>query len=106
VLAPQGTPYPVLVFSRIATSDIYTMEGTTGLRNSLFQIACYASTYYTSRVAAAVVRKLLQDYTGTLPDGTVVQSVMVEKDFDAQYEEGGTGWIYGAYLQFRIWFEE
>lgn len=106
VLAPQGTAIPFLVLSRVATTDTYAMAGTTGLRDGLFQIVAYASTYYPSRSIASTVRNLLKDYTGTLPDGTVVQSVMIEKDWDMQYEEGGKGFVYGAYLQFRVWYEE
>lgn len=105
ILAPQGAVIPFLVFSRVSTADTYTMAGTTGLRDGLFQIVCYASTYYTSRSVADTVREALQNFTGSLPDGTVVQSVMTEKDFDMQYEEGSKGFIFGAYLQLRVWYE-
>jgi len=30
--------------------------------------------------------------------------VLVEKDFDYKYEEGSKGFIFGAYLQFRVWY--
>jgi hypothetical protein len=79
------------------------MAGATGLRDALFQVVCYSSDYYTSRNIAQVVRQFLENYTGTLPDGTVVDAVLIEKDFDMNYEEGSKGFIFGAYLQFRIW---
>jgi hypothetical protein len=105
ILAPQGAVLPFLVFSRVATTDPYAMSGTIGLREGLFQIVCYANNYYGSRTAAAAVRSCLENYIGTLPDGTVVNSVLTDKDWDHQYEEGGKSFIYGAYLQFRVWFQ-
>lgn len=106
VLAPQGVVLPFLIFSRVATTDPYAMSGTIGLSEGLFQIVCYSATYYGSRSVAATVRDCLKNYTGTLPDGTVVKSVLIEKDWDDKYEEGGKGFTYGAYLQFRMWFAE
>jgi hypothetical protein len=107
ILAPQGAVIPFLVFSRVGTDDSYAMQGRIPLRGALCQIVSYASTYYASRAIAATVLECLEDYTGTLPDAdaTVVQAVIVEKDFDMNYEEGSKGFIYGAYLQFRIWYQ-
>jgi hypothetical protein len=106
VLAPQGATLPFLILSRVATTDNYAMSGPTGLREGLFQIACYATTYYGSRSVADAVRKFLGGYKGTLPDAdaTVVDAVIVEKDFDDRYEDGGKGFIYCAYIQARVWY--
>jgi hypothetical protein len=106
VLAPQGAALPFLIFSRVGTTDFYDMAGATGLREGLFQVVCYSTGYYSSRAVANTIRKFLQDYVGTLPDtdATVVNAVFIEKDWDDRYEEGSKGFIYGAYLQFRVWF--
>jgi hypothetical protein len=106
ILAPQGATVPFLVFSRVSTGDNYDTSGPIGLRDGLFQVVCYSTTYYGSRKVAEVVRKFLENYSGTLPDtdATVVSQVFIEKDFDDRYEEGFKGFIYGAYLQFRVWY--
>jgi hypothetical protein len=106
VLAPQGAQIPFLILSRVATSDQYAMSGPIGFRQGLFQVVCYSTTYYGSRTVAETVRKFLQSYKGTLPDAdsTVVDAIFIEKDWDDQYEEGSKGFIYGAYLQFRVWY--
>ena len=106
ILAPQGAAVPFLIFSRISTGDSYAMSGATGLRDGLFQIVCYSTTFYGSRVVANSVRTFLQNYKGTLPDSdaTVVDGVLVEKDFDDRYESGQKSFIYGAFLQFRIFY--
>lgn len=107
VLAPQGTVAPFLVFSRVGTVDQYAMAGTTGLREGMFQISCYASSFLSSRTIAKTVRQLLENFKGTLPDtdATVVKAVFTDKDFDQKYEEGGSSFIFQAILQFKVWFE-
>ena len=52
ILAPQGAQIPFLIFSRVATSDTYSMAGPMGFRDGLFQIVCYSTTYYGSRTIA------------------------------------------------------
>jgi hypothetical protein len=106
VLAPQGATVPFLVLSRVSTSDTYTLAGPLGFRQGLFQVVAYSASYYGSRTVANTVRKFLQSYKGTLPDAdsTLVDSVVIEKDWDDRYEEGSKGFIYGAYLQFRVWY--
>lgn len=112
VLAPQGTAVPFLVLSSITTTDTNAMAGPTGQRSYLLQVVCYSSTYYQSRKIAKAVRLLLAGnketpgFKGALPDAdaTLVQGILCEKDWDMQYESGSKGFIYGAYLQFRVWY--
>jgi hypothetical protein len=98
----------MLIFSRVATTDTTAMSGAMGLREALLQIVCYSTTYYGSRSVAEVVRKCLSSYKGTLPDvdSTKVDSIIIEKDFDNHYEEGNKAFIFGAYLQFRVWYQD
>jgi len=107
ILAPKGVAVPYIVLSRVATTDVYTMNGATGMRSALFQVDCYATDYYTSRSIALAVRQLLESYRGNLPDvnSTAVAAVLTEKDWDMPYEEGsGKGFVYRALLQFRVWY--
>jgi hypothetical protein len=104
VLAPQGSVLPFLVFSRVSTADTYAMSGPTQKREAVFQIVCYSTSYYGSRTIAKAVRTYLGSYKGTLPDGTVVDGVIVDKDWDDRYEEGSKSFVYGAYLQFRVFY--
>lgn len=105
ILAPKGSVVPYIVLSRVATTDVYTTAGATGLRAALFQIDCYATSYYASRAISLAVREVLQSFSGNLPDTdkTVVAAVFIEKDWDFPYEEGAKGFVYRALLQFRIW---
>jgi hypothetical protein len=106
ILAPQGAMLPFLVFSRVSTTDTYAMAGNTGHREGIFQISCYAASFLSSRNIAKQIRTLLENFTGTLPDGTVVKATYTDKDFDQKYEEGGKGFTFGAILHFKFWFVE
>jgi len=114
-LAPKGAKTPYIVLERIATSDVYTMAGTTGLRAGLFAVHCYAdssagvgSGYYFSRQISSAVRGVLASFHGNLPGtgSTPVEAVFLEKDQDMQYEEGSKSFVFHAYLEFRIWHRE
>lgn len=113
VLAPKGQPVPYVVLSRVTTKDSYDMVGTTGLREGVFQVDCYASGagnigYYASRAIAKAVRNLLENFKGVLPDtdSTDVQAVFTDKDWDMPYQEGAKGFVFRALLHFRVHFEE
>jgi Protein of unknown function (DUF3168) len=110
-LAPQNTPMPFLIFDRVSTTDTYTMAGSTALRMGIFQITSYSDTtsggYYTARAIANLVRDLLKDFKGTLPDtdATVVQAVLTYRDFDDKYSEGGKSFTFVTCLQFKVFYE-
>ena len=106
ILVPKGAAYPCIVLSRVATSDTNTVAGDAGFRNALFQIDCYASTYYPAKAIAAAVRNVLKSFKGNLPDAesTAVGGVLQTKDWDMPYEEGATGFVNRALLEFRVWY--
>lgn len=108
ILAPKTSVLPFVVLSRVTTNDAYTTDGPTGFREGIFQVDCYAGTYYQAQQIADAVREALWNYTGTLSDtdSTVVNAVMLSKDWDMPYEEGAApvGFIYRKLLEFRIWY--
>jgi Protein of unknown function (DUF3168) len=104
ILAPKGASLPYVVLNRVATNDVYDEDGASGFRNALFQIDCYATSFYPARAISLAVRTLLESYRGNLPDvnATPVSAVITEKDWDMPFEEGGKGFVYRALLAFRI----
>lgn len=115
ILAPKpkgsgGIDLPYIVMGRVHTNDTYTMAGSAGFREGIFQVDCYGSTYYSARAVANVVRELLESYSGNLPDSdsTAVDGVFTSNDWDMPYEEGSgpLGFIYRVVLEFRVWYYE
>jgi hypothetical protein len=108
ILAPKGAIVPYIVLNRVATTDTHTVDGAIGLRGALFQVDCYATTYYAARAISVAVRSLIGSYTGNLPDtdSTDVDGIFTEKDWDMPYEEGAKGFVFRALLEFRVWYYE
>lgn len=109
ILAPKGAVVPYIVLNRVATTDVYTTNGATGMRSALFQVDCYSTTYYGARSIALAVRQLLESYRGNLSDvnETAVAAVLTEKDWDLPFEEGASkGFVFRAMLAFRVWYYE
>jgi hypothetical protein len=114
ILLPKGAAVPCIILSRVATDDTYAMSGTMKFRGALFQVDCYAASFYDARSLGDIVRHLLESFKGALPDGTIspfasgtiVQGIQITKDWDMQYEEGGKGFVYRALLECRVWYRE
>ena len=113
LLAPKGAKAPYIILSRVDTKDSYDMQGATGLRRGLFQVACVTNSdagvstgFNYSRLMSKAVRLLMESYRGTLPDSdaTRVSAVITDKDFDMPYQEGQKGFVFTAVLHFYVSF--
>jgi hypothetical protein len=114
ILMPKGAAVPCVILSRVATDDTYSMAGSMKFRGALFQVDCYAASFYQSTALADIVRHLLESFKGALPDGTVspfvsgtiVQGVQVTKNWSMPYEEGGKGFVYRELVEVRVWYQD
>ena len=68
ILLPKGAAVPCIILSRVATDDTYAMSGTMKFRGALFQVDCYAASFYQSSELADIVRHLLESFRGTLAE--------------------------------------
>jgi hypothetical protein len=106
ILAPKSSMYPFIVLQRVATNNVHTMGGDPGIREALFQVDCYSSQYLNARAIAAAVCSCLGYYKGTLNDidHTVVNSILVSKNWDLEYEEGSVGFVFRSMVEVRVWY--
>jgi hypothetical protein len=106
ILLPKGAAVPCIILSRVATDDTYAMSGTMKFRGALFQVDCYAASFYQSSELADIVRHLLESFRGTLAEGTVVQGIQTTKNWSMPYEEGGKGFVYRELVEVRVWYQD
>jgi hypothetical protein len=108
ILQPKGTLVPSVVIGTVATDDVYSVAGASGLRFGLYQFDAYAADYYSCRAVSRAVRLLLENYKGNLPDAdaTTVLGCMIEKDWDMPYEAGQFGFVYRALLEVRFIYQD
>lgn len=108
-IAPQSTVTPYIVYQRIATQHLHTMDGIAGLAETTIQIDCYASTYGAVKALADAVRLALDGYTGTpVGDGTVIGGILLDNTNDNP-ESPQTGLetiLQRVSMDFTIWYEE
>jgi hypothetical protein len=65
------------------------------------------SGYLCAAQLSRTLRLTLQAMVGLpLPDGTVITDYQLNDEFDADYEVGGTGYVFRRLLDVTLWFEE
>ena len=104
ILQPKGTTVPSVVLSVVATNDLYSTTGCTGLREMVLQMDSYASDAYSAAGLSRSLRLLWENYTGNLPDADATQVIatFISKDWMMPFEAGGKGFIYRNLLQVRM----
>ena len=104
ILQPKGTTVPSVVLSVVATNDLYSTSGCTGLREMVLQMDSYASDAYSAAGLSRSLRLLWENYTGNLPDADATQVIasFISKDWMMPYEAGQKGFIYRNLLEFRM----
>ena len=91
---PKDATLPAIVFNVVSTTDMgYTFQGASGLRTKRIQFDSYAKAYLDTISISDSIRTILESYSGTLEDGTVVQGCIVISEMDFPYEPGSGGYI-------------
>lgn len=104
MLAINEAVFPYVVFSRISGAPTtFSYQGANKLQSSRFRFSCYALSQQNAVRLAEQIKLLFAQYTGTLPDGTVVQNVFCEMENDDS-EPQTEGTIYGVHVDFTFLF--
>ena len=82
MLAIPEALLPYVTYQRISGSTPRTLQGENALQSARFRFSCYGASQMQATAVAEALKLLLASWTGTLPDGTVVQNVMYEFEAD------------------------
>jgi hypothetical protein len=103
-------PYVVVHLINVPPADASLDGVVTNLIDGEFQFDSVADDAnngaLTARQLNRAVRELLQDFDGTLSDGTVIRFYDVSADFDDNYEVGGTSYIFRSVLRLKAFYTE
>lgn len=102
VRAPQKTPLPYIVLSRIGGRRDYHLQGASGLVASRVQVDCYARSYLECKALARAVALILSGYRGGVIQGTFLDS---ERDLPAS-DSGEVNHLFRVSLDFMIHHQE
>jgi hypothetical protein len=77
---PRGYRLPAIAVHQYGGAQDYDFSGPISINEDQVQLDCYGQDSLSCRATAEAARKLLENFTGTLPDGTVVQACYKERD--------------------------
>jgi len=101
---PRGYVFPAIVVHKYARAQEYQFSGPVDVAEDHIQIDAYGSTSAARDSAIDAATSLLIGYVGTLPDGTIVQTCMLEREMDMPFlaKADATGFAFRTLLGFRI----
>jgi hypothetical protein len=117
---PKQPALPAIRFFRVASPNAAETLDLPGYGNQTiagrFQFDALASDsnanpmnnsgYLSAALLSQAVRtQLLAQATDTLPDGTLLQDVRIHDEFDQDFEQGGTGYIFRRTLDVSLIYE-
>jgi hypothetical protein len=94
---------PAIVYKEIHGNGEVTMDGPDQLQYSRMQFDCFGKVYGDSKKLARALRQELEAFTGTLPDGTVIEHMQRDSETDLFYEASG---LYCAALDMKIVYQD
>ncbi len=106
-LALKQAQRPYLVLHMVdAPPAAGTLDGITALVDGEIQLDSYGDDPVSARQLSKAVKAAFANFSGALPDGTVIQFVDVTMDVDEPYEQGGGGYLYRSLLRLRGFYLE
>ncbi len=98
VILPDDPTLPGATYQRASAVRDYTTTGAVSLSRIRLQIDCWALSYAEVKQLDAATRSCLEFFTGTLPDGTYVDSITIDSsqdlfESDARYYRVMTDYI-------------
>ena len=99
-----------IVINEIVDDPIVTLDSTAKLTGKRLQFDCYSGVAGTAKRLAAAVRSQLADLcehgfvTLTDSDHTVVQSTVLNGDWDGNFEQGGDDTVFRHIVDITFWY--
>jgi hypothetical protein len=103
VQMPEGAAMPAVIISQIAGESLFSMDGPNALRFVRYQFSCYGSTPAAAASLQRAVRRVLENFTGTLNDGSEVDTMECILEMEV-FEEAP--FIFSAPVDVRIAFRD
>lgn len=103
IVLPQGTDYPAIVITQVASQYITSLAGVNALQMRRYQFDCYARNQKTVRQLAQYVHNLMDGYRGTLIEGSTVHGVLPNTDIESWFDDADKK-LFRVSGDFNVWF--
>jgi hypothetical protein len=102
MLAIGNATMPYMTYQRVAGApETFSYQGANQLTTSRFRFSCYGTSQRNAALLADALKSAFATWTGTFPDGTVVENVMLEFESD-DIESVPKGTIYAVHCDFSF----
>jgi hypothetical protein len=106
-LLPRDATLPALVIQEISTPRDYDNAGESDLKESRYQVSCWADTAYAADQAANAVVAAVSGYAGTMGDVDIDAIFVVDDgDLDEIEPQAEEQTRHGKRLELEIWHTE
>lgn len=105
VLAIGSPILPYLVYMKVTGQPAFSYQGANRLTFARLRFSCYGSKQPDAEKLAKALRDLFATWTGSFPNGVVVQNVMQEMEAD-DVESIPRGTIFAVHVDFSFTFVE
>jgi hypothetical protein len=102
----KGFTLPAIRMSEITSSPIIANTGTSDLMYQRWQFDSIAMNYLDAHRLKDAVRALLDDYSGTLAEGTVIYCTLLKMELDSPMEESLTGYAFRSIVDYEFAFNQ
>ncbi len=107
---PRDASQQCVVIHEVVDDPIVCLDGTAKLTGKRMQFDCYSGVAGNDKKLSAAVRNLLPDLcengpvTLTDSDATVVQSCVLNGEWDGNFEQGGDDAVYRSIVDITVWY--
>lgn len=105
MMLPQGESLPGITYQRITDIPMHAMANDVLLRNPLYQVSSWSTSYSQALSISKQIKIALQDFTGTLAtNGVTVQRIFLENEIEyPDYDDITKKTSYHIAQTYRIW---
>lgn len=82
VVWPDTPVFPLVTYQRISTVTQSVFSGPLSMATVRLQIDAWGAGYSDAKAVAEAINKALEGFQGTLPDGTRVDDIILDSQFD------------------------
>lgn len=101
VILPEDSPLPAATFQRISTTALYTLDARIQVTEIRIQFDSWAQSYGLAKELMDAINSVIDNYSGSLPDGTQVFGVQLANSND-QYE--GPARLFRSSADYKVQF--
>jgi hypothetical protein len=101
----KGYWLPSIRMSAVTSSPIVCNDGTASLAYQRWQFDSIAANYLDAQRLKDALKGLLNDYVGTLGEGTVIYSSILKMELDSPMEEASGGYAFRSVLDYQFGYD-